>query len=507
MDRHSRASGNPGASGDVWGPLPRERGIALVVALLVLALLSIMGISLLNLSLTEGLIGSNETDLKKAFFAAEAGIQEAMYRMRLDPGTFTDEADTACSSTADPVVVASTGFIQPNQTTIPDPPPAVWQYNAPTCAWTYTPGADSDPRPPGNFFGGKPGNLDSAGRTFTSSGAAHATGGALASANLASTASDGRSYSVTVAPVVGFVGGCWQYVDRLGAALGSCATVANNPMFKVTSTGMVSPTGGAEGARKVISAMIQRYPINPKLDGTLTANSNIKVDSASAVIDGHNYNCEGNSPSDTDSIKAATAPAGVSAPCPPGSDTNVCIKQSDNLQCGGSGTGDTCKGTNTYSFPDTIGALLLGPGASQKEIDALNAYLESIKVAPAAAPDKDGLPFHGIVYVDGDYQRPPNNSSGILIVHHRDASNHDVAQLGPFNSTVIFKGLIIADKIDKINGSSQIIGGVFGFGNASDGVTVDEVNGTPNLKYSKCQIDKLSQIFPYRIVSGTWHEQ
>src|SRR3970282_2058450 len=82
-----------------------QKGMAVAIALLILALLSLLGITLMGLSLTESQIGSNEADLKKAFFAAEAGIQEALYRMRLDPGTSTDEGDTACSTAADPVVI------------------------------------------------------------------------------------------------------------------------------------------------------------------------------------------------------------------------------------------------------------------------------------------------------------------------------------------------------------------------------------------------------------------
>ncbi len=61
--------------------------MAVVVALLILVMLSILGIALMSVSMTESQIGSNESDLRKAFFAAEAGIQEAMYRMRLDPAS------------------------------------------------------------------------------------------------------------------------------------------------------------------------------------------------------------------------------------------------------------------------------------------------------------------------------------------------------------------------------------------------------------------------------------
>jgi hypothetical protein len=485
-----------------------RKGMAVVVALLILVMLSLLGITLMSLSMTESQIGANESDLKKAFFAAEAGIQEAMYRMRLDPASFPSsiEGTPACSATADPVVVGKQGT---PGITWPDPTSGnFWYYNplsTPTAcsSWSYTP----DPNPPkGNFFGGNQGTpvLDSAGRTFkfcaagdmsaycTSSTYAHRSGNSLFNANLTQiNPSDLRSYTVTVAPVVGLTGGCWQYVDQFGAAIGSCASVATNPIFKVTSI------GAAKSSQKVLSTMIQRMNIKPNVDAALIANTNINVQSAAAVIDGHNFDCNGNNPSDTNSVKAAESPTGAAG---------ISINKPQNLQCA-AGTGVANCGGTSSAFPDTIGSLLLGPSATQSQIDALNAYLDGIKIDPVAHPEK--LPssaFHGVLYVDGNYTQPPDGSTGILIVHHRDINGHDVANLGNFNGGT-FKGLIIADKINKINGNARIIGGIFGFGNAADGVNVDDVTGTPNIMYSKCVIDGLPQNFPFQLVSGTWHEQ
>ena len=474
-----------------------RKGMAVVVALLILVMLSILGISLMSLSMTESQIGANESDLKKAFFAAEAGIQEALYRMRLDPAAFTDEDDTACGTTADPVAV---GFMDPvtHLLAIPDPNPGnpnFWTYNSPTCSWAYS---GSSAAGYGNYFGGIAANLDSAGRSFTSSGSAHALGGALVSANITNTAIDPRSYSVAVAPVVGFVSPCWQYVDQFGTQLKPCPFDPNNPpsnpLFKVTSVGT------AKSSQKTLVTMIQRPPIS-KPKGTVEANTNINVQSASAIIDGKNYNCDGNSPTSDANTPAATTPTGTAG---------ISVNKPQNLQCD-AGTGITNCGGTSGTFPDTIGALLLRdstPPATQSQINALNSYLEGFKIDPVAHPEQ--LPtsaFHGILYVDGNYANPPDGSTGILIVHHRDASNHDVATLGNFNGGT-FKGLIIADKINKINGNAQVIGAIFGFGNAADGVTLDDVTGTPTIKYSACALDTyVRQAFPYQIVSGTWHEQ
>jgi hypothetical protein len=468
-----------------------DRGIALVVAVLVMAVILVLGLMMLDLSVNENLASARVAQTTQAFLAAEAGLQEAFYRMRLDPTTFSNEGSTACSSTADPVVVGQQGTPAPAWA---DPTgPSFWKYTPPTCIWSY--GGTSSVGS-GNYWGGTAANLDSAGRIFTSSGTAHATGGALVAAALSNSA----SYTVTIAPVVGYVGGCWQYVSSTGTALGSCASVAANPIFKITSI------GAAGTAQKTITAMIQRYDVKPTLDGTVTANTNINVQSAAAVIDGHNFDCNGNNPSDSGAVKAATAPTGAAG---------ITIKKDNNLQCP-AGTGvASCGGTST-AFPDTIGALLLGPSASQSQIDALNVYLDSIKIDPVVHPEK--LPtsaFHGILYVDGGYTQPPDGSTGVLIVHHRNANGQggctnpggcDVANLGNFNGGT-FKGLIVADRIDKINGNAQIIGGIIGFGNAADGVLVEDVNGTPNIKYSQCIMAGLPQSFPFHLLPGTWHEE
>jgi hypothetical protein len=162
-----------------------------------------------------------------------------------------------------------------------------------------------------------------------------------------------------------------------------------------------------------------------------------------------------------------------------------------------------CAGTST-PFPSTIGAFLLGPTAAIEEINAFNDYLESIKIAPPGPTS----PFHGVVYVDGDYAQPPDGSTGVLIVHHRDPNGVNgctnpagcpVANLGNYNGGT-FKGLIIADAMD-INGGANIIGAVVTFANVSAG------EGNPSIRYSECIMEGLAQNFMLHAVKGTWHEQ
>lgn len=55
----------------------RERGAALVVAILVLAILTVIGIALMLITSTEARIAANEWSVNRAFYSADAGIRWA----------------------------------------------------------------------------------------------------------------------------------------------------------------------------------------------------------------------------------------------------------------------------------------------------------------------------------------------------------------------------------------------------------------------------------------------
>jgi type IV pilus assembly PilX-like protein len=60
-----------------------EKGFILVLALVVMAAMTAIGLAIITSSTTEMLISRNETEAKKAFYLSEAGIQEALGRMAL----------------------------------------------------------------------------------------------------------------------------------------------------------------------------------------------------------------------------------------------------------------------------------------------------------------------------------------------------------------------------------------------------------------------------------------
>src|SRR5258708_1509043 len=64
-----------------------ERGAALVIAILVLAILTVIGIALMLITSTESRIAANEWSLNRAFYASDSGIRWGSVQLT-NPGTF-----------------------------------------------------------------------------------------------------------------------------------------------------------------------------------------------------------------------------------------------------------------------------------------------------------------------------------------------------------------------------------------------------------------------------------
>jgi type IV pilus assembly PilX-like protein len=65
----------------------RERGAALVLAILVLSILTVIGIALMLVTSTESRIAANEWSMNRAFYASDAGIRWASVEL-VTPKTF-----------------------------------------------------------------------------------------------------------------------------------------------------------------------------------------------------------------------------------------------------------------------------------------------------------------------------------------------------------------------------------------------------------------------------------
>lgn len=80
---------------------PRESGAALVVALILMVVLSLMVISSMNTASLDLIMTGNEQYRSRSFVAAEAGIESAVQFGTLDSGADSSQGSTAVGSGSD----------------------------------------------------------------------------------------------------------------------------------------------------------------------------------------------------------------------------------------------------------------------------------------------------------------------------------------------------------------------------------------------------------------------
>jgi len=90
---------------DILGILGNEDGSVLVVALVMLVLLTIIGISASTTSTIEIQIAGNEKIYKQNFFRAEGGAMDGVQTLENTPTPLTDLAQLDCLSSMDPCVL------------------------------------------------------------------------------------------------------------------------------------------------------------------------------------------------------------------------------------------------------------------------------------------------------------------------------------------------------------------------------------------------------------------
>jgi len=88
-------------------PKKSERGAALVVAILVLAILTVIGIALMLITSTETRIAANEWSVNRGFYASDAGVRWGTAQMNQDLPTFLQrpEFGTKAAPTFDGTVL------------------------------------------------------------------------------------------------------------------------------------------------------------------------------------------------------------------------------------------------------------------------------------------------------------------------------------------------------------------------------------------------------------------
>lgn len=87
-------------------PIKNESGLALVLVMIMVVVIGIIAVSNMNISVTEKHLTNNYHYARQAFYTAEAGAQDGVYRLII--GTITDSSPTA--TTWNSANYSSTGF-------------------------------------------------------------------------------------------------------------------------------------------------------------------------------------------------------------------------------------------------------------------------------------------------------------------------------------------------------------------------------------------------------------
>jgi hypothetical protein len=279
--------------GSKKGYLGNEKGMVLVVALMLLITLTVLGLAAISTTSTEIKISGNERMNTQALDAAEAGVRELLFRMNEAPGSnVTVDGETFDASIQDP------GQTPAGCTSIPDPciNPA---WNAKIF-----------------FTAAKPGDPDADTIYTRTLLPATDAGGmdmwALMNYSADNTGDAEDALSVRYATEADFLDSLVQnnddgdrddivYYDRINdqrvAALGTGGaaqvngTVDYNPpagLIKDDAIRIVTIKGSSGNARKPVTVELTRLFVNPNIGAAVTAGIQLKMN-GSSFISGFNH--------------------------------------------------------------------------------------------------------------------------------------------------------------------------------------------------------------------------
>ncbi|MCZ6551756.1 MAG: PilX N-terminal domain-containing pilus assembly protein [candidate division NC10 bacterium] len=83
-------------------PITEQRGIVLILSLLVMTILSVLGLAFLATARTENTVASNYRNHTAAFYAAEAGLESGVASLKSLLGTTPIPTDAQLTALAQP---------------------------------------------------------------------------------------------------------------------------------------------------------------------------------------------------------------------------------------------------------------------------------------------------------------------------------------------------------------------------------------------------------------------
>ena len=240
----------------------------------------------------------------------------------------------------------------------------------------------------------------------------------------------------------------------------SCSSNIKLDTIWVESVGMVN---SVISRINVVAALVSEVNLSSPaaVTAAITARSNVDL-LGNINVDGRDH--------DTNAVVTGGGVFGVS--------TCKTLSVGGRSSIGGNGIAPGKKGADPGTYEENV--VVTSKFNSPEEFLGLPAgALDKFKTTSLTTP------FNGIVYLTGNFHGPVHfgNSSGILIVHNAFTN----AQLHINNGS--FKGLIIIDQMDKINGTATILGAV---ATLCTGAVSTFGNGTAEVLYSSYVLNNLS---------------
>lgn len=479
-------------------PNKRERGVALILVLLVLLLISAVLMGMIMMSNTETNISSNFRDEQTAFFASKAGVEEVRDRMR---STATNSLSGSLAASALPGAANGVFYITN---------PAAGETVAP---WqiTGTNYPDDEICKEVTCTSGVPtGSWYAASQSASTSYAAAPIlpwkwVRVMAKANKSNTG------TVRVTSVDGTTNGnrvCWTGTNEIATAAASCPAANANylPVYEITALA-VTPSG----SRRMTQYEVSRTPF-PVMPGAM-------IFDGSNPDFGTNPNSNAFGVNGTDAAQGPNAGvgcgAGANQPAIGGYDNGAVTTLAGQLNRPASYTSGV---TATPAVSNVNSAL--GPLTN---VDGLTNLVNSVTATagPNVFPNANNStpPSLGtnnapvINVVNGDFTMG-GSGAGILLV----------TGTLTMNGTPSFNGIILVigeGNVQKNGGGNGTLNGSLFVANMYSDTPPTYTNliplgtnhapgkptiswnggGTANIQYDSCWISAVSQSFPYRIVA------
>jgi|GEM_PF-1227077 len=246
-----------------------------------------------------------------------------------------------------------------------------------------------------------------------------------------------------------------------------CSTGTNTDSLTIRSTGTAGNNTTKLEIRAVKRRSVPLDGISALLPGVICARSDVDL-TGNIHVDGREY----------DSLNVLTGDPGTY-----GVYTCMSVSRQGSAAIGGKGVEPVDNNGDFNAVRSTVCSENQPITSNYASPEAFLGLPEGSLDAYKISPGEFVTPFKGLVYVEGSIGPVHfGESRGILIVHDSTKTSQLKINQGSF------KGLIICDEMDKINGVATIIGAVVSLGTANKSTFG---NGHADVHYSSQVLDNL----------------